>query len=265
MHPLLSARKIYILFVFLTLAALTCSQVEVKKVNKIVAVIFCDITTSVDSTDGIKSVANNAANLLLKFPPLSILYFRPIDKSPNVKPIFEFTIPAASNLKGEKDQRTQHIETQAQNLYNEILNRYNEINSDDKNARSCIIQTLDIANRLFKPYQESQNYSFELIYLSDMLEECDESVLGSLFMKENLCDHVFIKADSFQSDLDIGFVNLTIITAVENDVENSQYFNYENRKTFWKKIFLKVGFSPEQFEKSHFLPGIPQRFDNLQN
>lgn len=253
---------------FLSTLLFSCDapdSVPKESAQKVVAIIFCDITASVDSSS-IHQVARNAAKLLLKFPQGSILYFLPIDETPFVEPILKFNKPLIGSKVTDRIKNKRKIADAARILHNKILSRYREINADIESQnfpRSCIIQTLEVAHRIFLQFPSRNQYAYELIYLSDMLEECEDSPVGKIFLTDKNYNHAEKKIRKYSPAFSLSDVNLTVIAAFEKHREHTTYINYEKRKAIWKQIFMKAGFSEEQFNNSHFLPGIPARFDNF--
>ena len=237
---------------------------QIRKKKDVVAIIYCDLSTSVDSTS-IYKVADDAQKLLNYFPRGSILHFYPIDQSPFVSPILEFTKPLLGGTSSEEAENEMFINMAASTIYNQIIQKYRKINSNPKDrnvARSCILRTLETAHLLFRQYRiiPNKNYKYELIYLSDMLEECYDSPIGPLFMTKRYHQLAKEKLESYNPNFDLSYAKISIINSVDFEKGPSPYIKYEDLKNLWKKIFLKVGFTEEQIIDFNFSPRIPHRF-----
>jgi hypothetical protein len=231
-----------------------------------VAVIFCDLSTSVDSLS-IKKVAQDAGKLLLKFPPESKLYYLPIDETPYIKPIMIYDKPRKPKTTSEKEGYLIITKRKAQQVHNNIIMLYRNVyaSAEFRNRPlSCIIRTLDTANSIFSQYRSTnKSFTYELIYLSDMLEECNNSPIGPLYMhKKNYLD-VKRKISTYNPGFDLSFVNLSVIVSIEQYAMSSAYVNSEELKGLWRNIFMRAGFTNEQLRTFNFLSMFPHRLESL--
>lgn len=230
-----------------------------------VVLIFCDLTTSVDPSS-IKKVARDAYNLILSFPHNTKLIIYPIDESPFVKPILDFTYPSKATKSSEIHKNKTIVKRAAKFAYDTILQLYQDEYSSDKagnRAISCMMRSLETAHSQFLQYKnvKGNNYSYELIYLSDMLEECSTSPVGAIFFTKQYFKDALKKLDTYKPDFDLSYADVTIIISVEQYATASAYISYEELKNAWKNVFIKAGFSAEQFSGFNFLPTIPPKFD----
>jgi len=233
--------------------------------KQVIAVIYCDLTTSVDSLS-IRKVALDAQTLLLKFPPGSVLYFYRIDHTPFVNPILKFKKPMQGRTSSEIAKNRMVARKAAVGIHDNILQLYKDINADPRNntvARSCIIRCLETAHGLFSQYRSipGSDFDFELIFLSDMLEECQDSPAGDIFLHRQYYDEMIQRISNYQPGFDLSYANVSIIISLEFTTGQSRYFNAEQLKTFWKTVFSKVGFTDDQFYRLNFSTEIPPRFD----
>lgn len=238
---------------------------ETSNNNTAVVLIFCDLTASVDSSS-IRKVARDAYNLIFVFPYQTRLIIYPIDESPFVKPILDFTYPSKATKNSQIHKNKIWIRNVARSAYDSIINLYHAEYSNSKTGSrpiSCIMRSLETAHCQFMQFKDvsGKKYSYELIYLSDMLEECGTSPVGPVAFTKKYFRNSLERLEAYQPEFDLSYANVSIIISVEQYAMESAYISYEELKTAWKKVFMKVGFSAERIEGFNFLPTIPPKFD----
>lgn len=230
-----------------------------------VALIFCDLSTSIDSS-AILKVSRDVSKLMLSFPYETKLYVLPITESPFVKPIIDFTYPGKATRPSEIEKNKVLVRRTAQYTSQKIKDIYRKEfsgpNAQNK-PLSCILRSLETAYSYFSQFRSipGRKFEFELIYLSDMIEECKNSPVGPVFLTKAGYNTASQNLQNYRPGFDLSYVRVSIIVSVDAYDEDSQYISYERLKEVWQNIFLRIGFSNERFLEIGFLSTIPPRFE----
>ena len=241
--------------------------------------VFCDITTSVDK-GSIDKVVDKAKQLFDGLSSGSRIVAYPIDDNDYAESFIDYTLPTCEknpNLtedvaeierKGCLDKIKPDKDTNRDELAKKIKSKSDEVAKDTVTKhRSCIIDTLNKANEIFKN-KDKNAYQFEVIYLSDMIEECS-SKIGSIFMcskkqvpiRENILNLIDKKynPDFNLKELVGNNINIVITTKMLGSNENKCLFKDDHQEV-WKNVFIKVGYSAEDFSSFSFDTEIPDKF-----
>lgn len=230
-----------------------------------VVLIFCDLSTSVDSA-AILKVERDVSKLMLNFPYETRLYILPIVESPFVKPILDFTYPGKATRPSDIEKNKALVRRAAQYAPQKIKELYRKEfsgpNAQNK-PLSCILRSLETAHSYFSQFRsiQGEKFEFELIYLSDMIEECKNSPVGGVFLTKGSHNAALQNLQNYKPDFDLSYARVSIIVSVDAYDEESKYISYEQLKDVWQKIFARAGFSAERFREFGFLSTIPPRFE----
>lgn len=241
--------------------------------------VFIDITTSVDG-QSIDSVIEKAKNLVTSLPFNSRIVVFPIDNNDFPEKLLDYTIPKCDDetltgmLKDVADKRCRTGITERIDEFGaSIKTKYEDLKQNTSiKQRSCIINTLSKINEFFK-HEDKNTYTFEVLYLSDMIEECNSSV-GSIYLCSNRRPPV--KEDilkEIQSRYNPNFrlkeildnnISFVITTKILGSAQYKCLFQ-EGHKEVWRNVFSKVGYSESDFESFPFTSEIPGKFKKLEN
>src|SRR5258708_7390774 len=141
-----------------------------------VALIFSDVTSSLLESEK-EQVSSVTANVIDTFLPGTEYYVFPIQMEPQrLQPLDHDTIvvDAAPGInQAVRTQRRDKLKKEIDTLYALIKpakaqpTRYGRPDN-----HSCILYTLDFADKFFRQFNPALN-DLELIYVSDMVEECN--------------------------------------------------------------------------------------------
>jgi hypothetical protein len=255
--------KLFLIILFLISSCNAIENGQHKSKSK-VYLVFCDITSSTDSK-GIRLLSDKAQQIIRCAKPGSILCYYPIDGVTNSPPLLEINIPLEASTFGEKEENRNIVINTSIRLGRLIINRYNEINKgvslgEGDPPKSCIINTFFIADKYFKKYRkiESIDYEYELIYLSDMIEQCPTSPMGTLDISNRNFNTSLNKITNYNPNIDLSFAKVTIVISSDFDDQRFNCPSNENLESFWQNAFMKVGFSADQIQQdfnfTHTLP-----------
>ncbi len=239
---------------------------KTKQSEKIHALIFCDLTSSVDSVL-IKEVAGKAFELIYNLPQGSKIEAYPIDDNTYSDVIFSCEIPMKeSKLSIDENRFNDQLKSLATKFGTSIFEKYKVINSTDVTRQSsCIIATLETAYNFFKDKNKDE-FRFELIYFSDMIEQCANSQAGAIYIcgskfnpnKNKIINQVEEKYKpnfNLKSLIDNN-VSMIVTTGLIGD---EKCLRSDEQREIWSKVFSKVGYSDADFKAFHFRQGLPDR------
>jgi hypothetical protein len=242
--------KTYLCLSALTLALLTSCPPPPKTR---VIFIFCDVTNSLVEQESAK-VATHAADVLDGLPPGSLYRLYPIQaETGQLAPLEQGKIEREDNPnveKGRKRSRRQRLSESLAQLYKVTnVNRYDN--------RTCILNTLGFASNQLRDFP-ADKYQRELVFISDMLEECDATPLRQSvdIRKADIGREVKLAGD-FPQGIDFSGVIINIITPTTIET----YRNYDPKtrpqmdalQEFWFTVFKRCNVAAESIQN-------PERF-----
>lgn len=176
MKKSLLTKSRYILYtlIFSIILISACDPPPKQKIKAVF--IFCDVTGSLIKEES-EQVAELAANILDNLPSNSIYRLVPINMKTDIS---EEIISYDGKIEGEIPQRVKDV--RRENLKTEIDKLYQFVNSKvQKPERTCIISGLQRARDFYLRVKEDVDkveYEYELIFISDMLEDCSTTPTG---------------------------------------------------------------------------------------
>jgi hypothetical protein len=213
-----------------------------------VIVVMCDITRSLD-TNSIRKVTDLALIILNKSEEADVIYF-PVDSNLYVNPIlFKETYKGMTF-----GQRQDSLKSHRKRLQESIVNNY--IN---RNAReSCVLKGFNIAYTMFKQYSPPGDYSFHLVFLSDMLE-CCEYKFGKLNLeKPSSYDLTIQNLEQYKPVFNLKGMNVTITVVMtafrQLPIDESLH------KEFWRLALNTMGYENKDFDNILFCTNLPKEF-----
>jgi hypothetical protein len=253
------------LCVFLLLAVLSnCGRGTLKRKA---VFIFCDVTNSLNKTES-ETVASMASGVLNTLQPGTEYRIYPIlAETERLVPINdkESTIqPKSDNesLQSVLEKRRQ------EDMAKKLTNLYQVTNTNKNDNRTCILNAISFAGQQFNDFPKDK-YDRELIIISDMLEECDNTPLKrQIDIRKGDITEELKQANNFPQGTDLSDVSISIITPATEET----YVKYQpgsrppmdSLKEFWRLIFNGCNVSPEaqkNTEKYFWSNGIlPRRF-----
>jgi hypothetical protein len=254
---------------FSMLLTSSCSDVEPPPSPKRkVVLIFSDVTSSLLKSEN-TSVANLTADVIDSLPPGSKFSVVPIQVQPErLTPMNEGIIAPRQERDEDvqediKQYRRQRIKDSIDKLYKKIreLKVPAPLYGSPDN-HSCVLGTLAYAESYFRQFPDAD---LELIYISDMIEECNETPFGR---PVNLAQQDITKeikdAQSFQIRYELGRARLSVIIPTSDDTPTAGMRpGLSNVKQFWEKVFMNCGFNQDALQSNdrfYFKAGLPDRF-----
>jgi hypothetical protein len=240
-----------------------------------VVLIFADVTNSLVSEEN-KEVSRLAARVLDSLTGGTQYAIYPIlreTQRPSLIKKGEIYLDADAEVnRAAKKARQKELADIIENLYTTTNNFPNSTSSNGKEDenRTCILNTLGFAENYFSQYKDSSKYDLQLIFISDMIEECNSTPLNRRIKmdKENISEEIDL-AQKCDISLNLSNVNITIIipsTPNTAKVSAGRRPSREHLMQFWSNIFRHCQFTEEMLKNSdrfYFSVGLPDRFRSI--
>jgi len=236
-----------------------------------VVLLFSDVTSSLIESE-INQVSTLTADVIDALPPGTEYYVFPIQMEPErLQPILHQTITAPKTFGVDeelKKRRRESLNKSITELYQLIKGaKASPVAFGNPDNHSCIIYTLDFANNFFRQFDFSK-YDLELIYISDMVEECNRTPLRQPISLASPDISAQIKlAQSADLSLQLSHVRISIIIPVTKETYVIRTRpSVSDLRRFWENIFLHCGFQSQDLQddkKFYFSSGLPARLQSM--
>lgn len=222
-----------------------------------VVLIFSDVTSSLLQRES-EQVATLTCNVLNSLPLGTRYYVYPIQiEALKLEPMYEGRVMAhdRASTKVVNDARKKKISEEITRLYGLIKTAKRADDYGKPDNHTCILYTLEFAQTIFKQFDE-KNTDFDLVYVSDMIEECNTTPmrrpisLGSKNMPEAI---KLAKETDLNLNLSHARVSMIIPAASDATYTASGRPNPSDVQAFWEAILSRCGFSEDSVKD-------PQRF-----
>ncbi len=261
-------RKLLSLALLSLLVIAACGPVEIKQrvIKQRVVLIFSDVTSSLLETES-ASVANLTSDVIDSLTPGSKFSVVPIQVQPErLSPINEDVIAAVSSPAVDvviKQSRRERLTGRINELYKKI--REFKVPAPlygSPDNHSCILGTLSYAEAYFRQFPDAD---LELIYISDMIEECNETPFGrAINLAQPEITREIAEALSLQTSYKLGRARISVIIPTNDDTYTAGTRPpLSSVKQFWEKVFMKCGFDQDALKSNdrfYFRAGLPDRF-----
>ncbi len=235
-----------------------------------VVVVFADVTSSLSVKQN-RRVGELTKEVILHLPPLTTYRVYLIQADPDEEPIGRGAISSARNLQ-EAAKRDEKIQAEVGKVVSMIEQRYCEINAKrgesvckekkcpprpQPDQRSCILQVVENVARTF--LREEQRRPIDLVFISDMVEDCTDTPLnGSIrLIKEDLSADI-ANIDRFRPLQPIpSDVRITIVRPHVKDGLIESSARKRALEVYWKKAFGRFGVNTKWW---WFESALPVRF-----
>lgn len=161
----------------------SCGDIDSESYQgKMSILVLCDLSSSLD-TNSRDLIANKSASLIKKMPFDSKIIFYPTEENTKKVKIFSFE-KQRPRKPSERSLRAKETMQAAKEVSRRIKDEYDKgrAANPDSYARSCIWS--NIVSRISWFHDKPKDHCRYMVILSDMIEECTESPIGKLFMKQ---------------------------------------------------------------------------------
>jgi hypothetical protein len=234
-----------------------------------VVIIFCDVTNSLIPKENEK-VAQLANSVIDSLPVGTQYVVYPILLETQLAyPIVEAEVTWPDGdiavERANKKKRNEGLASDIKKLYETTNSKRGTDN------RSCILNTLPVAQSYFMQYPEEVKFDYELVFISDMIEECDATPLRHTVNldKSDISKEIAL-AENFPPGIDLSRVHIDVIfPSTAETMGNRHKANVEDLQRFWFAVFKKAGLKDETYRSSrqlYWTPGrLPAHFTAPQN
>jgi Transposase DDE domain len=237
--------------------------------NERLIIIWWDVTRSLYEAEKDKGL-EWAINIISNLPPHSRYYLFPIhSETERPTPLGEGTIPDTSSpdtittFRGNLKKRIlESVDKLREAIKADGEASKNTTGIERRDKRTCILKTLNYSATLLD--NESKQYQPEIIFISDMIEDCFHQNLnggkgGFIQLTQQDVEAQIKAADALNLNLDLKKVHVTVIVpTASSDPISPQRPDIEGLKKFWKAIFNKCQISPENIQWA--IGVLPSRF-----
>ena len=256
------------LILMLALSTLACPPIcpggpDCPPEKERVVLIFSDVTSSLLKSES-EQVANLTCEIVDALPPGTQYYVYPIQvEAQKLQPMYEGTVMAQdrATTKAVSDARKKKISEEISKLYDLIRATKRSDAYGKPDNHTCILYTLKFAQTVFKQFDE-KNTDFDLIYVSDMIEQCNITPMGQPISlgQANISEPIKLAKET-KLDLDLSHARVSmIIPATDATYTASGRPNPSDVQAFWEAILLHCGFDEDSLKDSHkfyFSSGLP--------
>lgn len=211
-------------------------------------IVLCDVSGTISrigqrghSTNSLGEVIRYCSGMILDqkeehlYKNESTLMFMPIRENMYAQPIEEITLKSVSKAGRKKEEKRRKAAAKKIEDSLKVL-----ANSDYQNT--CILTSIGRAYEIFarKPSEHKDKYRYELVILSDMLEECPSAPAGNLDIRKKLGQSIKL-LDNFNPDIDISSNGIDVRIKVTS--HNITGKANDDLMAFWGKAFKKMGYA----------------------
>jgi hypothetical protein len=237
-----------------------------------VLLLWCDVTSSLKDLES-EEVSSIASAVLDHFPQGTKYVLYPIQtETGRPVPIIK-SGPTMEDLptNDDTDDKSHSNVERATLIKNEITRLYKENKVKHPNdRRTCILNTLDVSAIFLSQFDD--RYDPELVFVSDMIEDCRNTPLHkNVQLDKQLFSETIKLVDAFTSPPDLSRLRITIIVPTAKDtstVPAGQRPDPRDLERFWQTVFVKCHFSRDNLsnkERFYWSPeGLPERFLAMQ-
>lgn len=234
-------------------------------------VIWWDITLSLFEAEKDKGL-DWAGRIISNLPPNSSYFLLPIhSETERPAPLAEGVIPLVNS-----EEARLSLRANLKKRISENVGKLKEsIKKDEENAkrnaghvprdkRTCILKTIDNSASFISNQNNSQNP--EIIYISDMIEDCYHQSLskgegGFIQLAHTDIAHQIESLESMNFEPRLKDLRVTVLIPTATDSHASyQRPEMENLKRFWRRAFEKSGLPSENLHWS--VGSLPPRLMN---
>lgn len=203
-----------IIYIATAISVLSCNSASITEKTKAV-LIFCDVTSSLNRNE-IEKVTEIASTTLDELPEGSYYSLFPINiNSDRPSLMLKGTVPVLDNKRPSEKAGYEELKNRRKIFIKEKIDSlYTKINPIQPTNRSCILNTIPFIQNYRARYLQNHTatFDFRVLYISDMIEDCDNTILGRPIHLDSLnISSEISMIDSFDFKFDLSLVNIEVI------------------------------------------------------
>ena len=217
----------------------TCDITPPPKNKKKAVFIFCDVTGSLIKEES-EQVAKLTADILDRLEPEAVFKLLPI----HMKTDAAEAIMETNNTIQSGGKVPDYLKTDRRNKISEqITTLYQTVNApEQKPERTCLLSGLDRAREFFVNLKNDE-YDYELVFISDMIEHCQNTPAGKgvvVSIKDQKPEDA-LNSISKATFPDLSNARITVIVPGKDETISKGTIkpNKQTLFAFWSKVFDK--------------------------
>lgn len=233
---------------------------EEAQYKKNVVIMYCDLTASVDSTQ-IKDIATHIGQLILQLPPESEYVIFPVSCTQKAPVIDQGMLPPKPvNRRIELSKYQRYKFTLAKEAALKTDTTYFTTYMNDSSVCSCVMNSFVSAQRYINSYSyaDLDNFVFDIVFISDMYEDCHHSDLGRLNFRRSDFNESYQALGQLTELDNLYSARITVIVPASSARDDA--ISSEELIRLWEVVFTRYGVNPEVFQQLHFQPTFPRKF-----
>lgn len=226
--------------------------------------IFCDLTTSLNPND-IKSQSNKVSQLINNQDFNFEISVYPMDVSIYQDVLFQDSIPPLNQIHQSKNIAIKDKKSKmADDINNILIETYTNHSQSNVDFKSCIISSFEMAYNLL-PNDKETLENTQVVFFTDMVEQCPDSALGPLYMcsstRQPNFEKILKQVDEnynpkfkLSEKLTNDQVHVVITSSYGNQ---SRCITESQQNQIWDNIFIKQGFEiPQSIYRKSTVPDL---------
>lgn len=226
--------------------------------------IFCDLTTSLNSND-IKIQSDKVSQLIDNQNSNFEISIYPMDVSIYQNILFQDSIPPLSQIHQSKNIAIKDKKSKiAADINNILIETYTNHSQSNVDFKSCIISSFEMAYNLL-PNDKETLENTQVVFFTDMVEQCPDSALGPLYMCSSTrqpnfeeilkkVEKEYIPKTKLSEKLTNDQVHVVITSSYGNQ---SRCITESQQNQIWDTIFIKQGFdTPQSIYRKSTVPDL---------
>ncbi len=214
--------------------------------------IFSDTTRSLSEPE-IKKVSSLTADIIDSLPEKTQYAVYTVQRYVSQPPLFPSGFVPELKTLSDRSVYDNQKATRRTKIEHDIDELYSNSKYKDASDRTCILNLLPFIQERFARMTASgdpSNHEFEVYFVSDMVENCDDTALGRIRMDDvHMRDLILSYAEKYSDGPNLSNVRITVI--IPSTFESNHPFDPKPStnflKAFWRKIFFRCGLKEEWF------------------
>jgi von Willebrand factor type A domain len=211
--------------------------------------IMCDISRSMTPKD-IEDISKAAQDLIKKLPKKAIFEVYPIEEN-----IFSKNLLNVSDV---SDQAKSAIERKREKIIKGLDSTLKQEYKERNIQSTCIVKSFKLAKNVFERKQSGeQKYNRHLVFISDMLEDCEHD-FGRVNMETKAgVDSAISKIkSSYNPNFNLNELGVKLHFVI---ITRKLPITEEKHEAFWETVVEKLGYNSK--EVINFTPDAPDAKD----
>lgn len=258
----LNMKMLNIGLLFLLFTFISCDN-GTEEAEKNYVIAYCDMSKSIDEATR-DLVISNVQGVIDLVPYYTDFYMYSVNQSTGSASLVEYEKEqqlddfnhTPSDLREQEAKIEERSATAKDEVENSLIKAYEK---DDGGDNSCILNKFSRVKDVFKGFGDGNYY---MVIFSDMIEDCDKSILNKEISMERSRDVESIQKlikeewNTAPNLAQLG-VKLFVVHTTVQDESSAKGISYEEKRMLWNDIFSQLGYSANQVQSIHWSDKLP--------